>query len=51
VEAFDTKRRDELSGFEGFEGRCAVWWQGEMSRISGLETSEDVDLRVCECNS
>jgi hypothetical protein len=51
VEAFDTKGRDELSRFEGIEGRRAVWWQGEMSWVSGLETSEDIDLRVCKCNS
>jgi hypothetical protein len=50
VKAFNSERRDELAGFEGFDGCGTIWWWGEASWVSGLETSKDVDLRVSECN-
>jgi hypothetical protein len=51
MQTFNTDRRNKESRFEEIHGSTAVTRRREVSWISGLESSEQVDLGVSERNS
>jgi len=51
MQTFNTDRGNIESRFEGLHGGAAISRKGEVGWVGGLETCEEVDLSVSECNS